>query len=59
MLIFFAVMLPHPMEAVEGKSVSLPCDVVAPKDSKEKVYMVLWFQRGSGYPIYRYVPLFI
>ncbi|KAF7286931.1 hypothetical protein GWI33_003197 [Rhynchophorus ferrugineus] len=39
------------IQAVEGKSISLPCDVKPP--GHDKVYMVFWFQHGSGYPIYR------
>ncbi|XP_056629830.1 hemicentin-1 [Diorhabda sublineata] len=40
------------IQAVEGKSVSLPCDVVPP--GHDKVYMVFWFQYGSGFPIYSF-----
>ncbi|XP_050308280.1 nephrin [Anthonomus grandis grandis] len=40
------------IQAVEGKSVSLPCDVTPP--GHDKVYMVFWFQQGSGYPIYSF-----
>ncbi|XP_060524523.1 nephrin [Cylas formicarius] len=42
----------HEIQAVEGKSVSLPCDVTAPV--YDKVYMVFWFQQGSGFPIYSF-----
>ncbi|XP_030763471.1 nephrin-like [Sitophilus oryzae] len=40
------------IQAVEGRSVSLPCDVTPP--GHDKVYMVFWFQHGSGYPIYSF-----
>ena len=40
------------MEAVEGKSVQVPCNVSAP-DSRDKVYMVLWFKADTGLPLYR------
>lgn len=48
---FVSVVVAQDVQAVEGKSVSLPCDVVPP--GHDKVYMVFWFQYGSGYPIYR------
>lgn len=38
------------MDAVEGKSVSLPCPISAPLDD---VYMVLWFRDNAGIPLYR------
>ncbi|KAF5269108.1 hypothetical protein FQA39_LY08778 [Lamprigera yunnana] len=38
------------IQAVEGKSVSLACEVTPP--GHDKVYMVFWFQYGSGIPIY-------
>ncbi|CAH1124419.1 unnamed protein product [Ceutorhynchus assimilis] len=40
------------IQAVEGKIVNLPCDVTPP--GHDKVYMVFWFQQGSGYPIYSF-----
>ncbi|CAH1131742.1 unnamed protein product [Ceutorhynchus assimilis] len=40
------------IQAVEGKSVNLPCDVTPP--GHDKIYMVFWFQQGSGYPIYSF-----
>lgn len=48
---FVSVVIAQEVQAVEGKSVSLPCDVIPP--GHDKVYMVFWFQYGSGYPIYR------
>ncbi|CAG9863885.1 unnamed protein product [Phyllotreta striolata] len=45
------VVIAQDIQAVEGKSVSLPCDVIPP--GHDKVYMVFWFQYGSGFPIYR------
>lgn len=47
----FAVVVPQAVQAVEGKSVTLPCDVTPP--GHDKVYMVFWFQLGNEYPIYR------
>uniref|UniRef100_A0A1A9UXK5 Ig-like domain-containing protein n=1 Tax=Glossina austeni TaxID=7395 RepID=A0A1A9UXK5_GLOAU len=38
------------IDAVEGKSVSLPCPISAPLDD---VYMVLWFRDNAGIPLYR------
>jgi hypothetical protein len=48
-----SVVVTQDIEAVEGKSVSLPCDVTPP-NNHDKVYMVFWFQHGSGYPIYSF-----
>ncbi|XP_025832974.1 hemicentin-1 [Agrilus planipennis] len=42
----------HDVEVVEGKSVSLSCNVTPP--GHDKVYMVFWFQHGSGIPIYSF-----
>ncbi|XP_058985910.1 neural cell adhesion molecule 1-B [Musca domestica] len=39
------------IEAVEGKSVSLPCPISAPLDD---VYMVLWFRDNAGIPLYSF-----
>jgi len=41
------------MQAVEGKSVELPCNVTPP--GHDKVYMVFWFRDDAGIPLYRYV----
>lgn len=41
------------VQAVEGKSVTLPCDLKPP--GHDKVYMVFWFQDDAGIPLYRYV----
>lgn len=38
------------IDAVEGKSVSLPCPITEPLDN---VYMVLWFRDNAGIPLYR------
>ncbi|CAG9769833.1 unnamed protein product [Ceutorhynchus assimilis] len=40
------------IQAVEGNSVSIPCDVTPP--GHDKVYMVFLFQQLSGYPIYSF-----
>lgn len=39
------------VQAVEGKTTTLPCDITPP--GHDTLYMVFWFQQGSGYPIYR------
>ncbi|KAF6215879.1 hypothetical protein GE061_000214 [Apolygus lucorum] len=39
------------MEAVEGKSVELPCNVTPP--GHDKVYMIFWFREDAGIPFYR------
>uniref|UniRef100_A0A1A9W080 Ig-like domain-containing protein n=1 Tax=Glossina brevipalpis TaxID=37001 RepID=A0A1A9W080_9MUSC len=39
------------IDAVEGKSVSLPCPISAPLDD---VYMVLWFRDNAGIPLYSF-----
>ncbi|KAJ9597414.1 hypothetical protein L9F63_011735, partial [Diploptera punctata] len=38
------------MQAVEGKSVELPCNVTPP--GHDKVYMVFWFRDDAGIPLY-------
>ncbi|XP_030377819.1 uncharacterized protein LOC115626578 [Scaptodrosophila lebanonensis] len=39
------------IDAVEGKSVSLPCPIAAPLDD---VVMVLWFRDNAGIPLYSF-----
>ncbi|XP_017037290.1 uncharacterized protein side-II [Drosophila kikkawai] len=39
------------IDAVEGKSVSLPCPITEPLDN---VYMVLWFRDNAGIPLYSF-----
>ncbi|XP_037957726.1 neural cell adhesion molecule 1-A [Teleopsis dalmanni] len=39
------------IDAVEGKSVSLPCPLSSPLDD---VYMVLWFRDNAGIPLYSF-----
>ncbi|XP_065168056.1 neural cell adhesion molecule 2 [Atheta coriaria] len=46
------VVIAQDVQAVEGKIINLPCDVVPP--GHDKVYMVFWFQHGSGIPIYSF-----
>ncbi|XP_065206080.1 synaptogenesis protein syg-2-like isoform X2 [Planococcus citri] len=41
------------MEAVEGRSVQLPCDVSSPNPA-DKVYMVFWFKADTGIPLYSF-----
>ncbi|XP_023711739.1 nephrin isoform X2 [Cryptotermes secundus] len=40
------------MQAVEGKSVELPCNVTPP--GHDKVYMVFWFRDDAGIPLYSF-----
>ena len=39
---------------VEGGRADLPCDINAPTQG-DSVYLVLWYRKDSGTPIYRYV----
>lgn len=38
---------------VEGGRAELPCDITAPADG-DSVYLVLWYRKDSGTPIYSY-----
>lgn len=40
------------VDAVLGRTASLPCDVT-PDTNEDRVYMVLWFRKSGGKPIYR------
>ncbi len=40
---------------VEGGRADLPCDIEA-KSQDDSVYLVLWYRKNSGTPIYRFVP---
>lgn len=40
------------VEAVLGKTASLPCDI-EPEVRDDRVYMVLWFRESAGKPLYR------
>ncbi|KAL5282152.1 hypothetical protein ACFFRR_005408 [Megaselia abdita] len=46
-----AYVRPKDIEAVEGKSVHLPCPITAPL---QDVYMVLWFKDNGGIPLYSF-----
>ena len=37
---------------VEGGRADLPCDIAA-KSKDDSVYLVLWYRKNSGTPIYR------
>ena len=39
---------------VEGGRADLPCDIEA-KSADDSVYLVLWYRKNSGTPIYRFV----
>lgn len=40
------------VEAVLGRSTSLPCDI-EPEMRDDRVYMVLWFRENAGKPLYK------
>lgn len=42
------------VEAVLGRTVTLPCDI-EPEVREDRVYMVLWFRESAGKPLYRWV----
>ena len=46
----------HTVTTVEGGRVELPCDIKAPTPG-DSVYLVLWYRKDSGTPIYRYILL--
>jgi hypothetical protein len=41
------------VSTVEGGRAEMPCDISAPTLG-DSVYLVLWYQKDSGTPIYRY-----
>ena len=41
---------------VEGGIAELPCDIQAPTIG-DSVYLVLWYRKDSGTPIYRYTKM--
>ncbi|KAL0868234.1 hypothetical protein ABMA27_007767 [Loxostege sticticalis] len=41
------------VEAVVGRSASLPCDI-EPDSHEDRVYMVLWFRHAGGKPLYSF-----
>ncbi|XP_063241600.1 hemicentin-2-like [Bacillus rossius redtenbacheri] len=41
------------VDAVLGHAATLPCDI-EPASREDRVYMVLWFRRGAGKPLYRF-----
>jgi hypothetical protein len=40
------------VRSVEGGAVQLPCDITS--SNNDSVYLVLWYRKESGTPIYRY-----
>jgi hypothetical protein len=40
------------VDAVIGGRAELPCDV-EPADSADEVFLVLWYRREAGKPLYR------
>ncbi|XP_049827035.1 nephrin-like [Schistocerca gregaria] len=47
-----ALMVTVDVQAVEGRSVALPCNVTPP--GHDKVYMVFWFRDDAGIPLYSF-----
>uniref|UniRef100_A0A336MVY2 CSON007912 protein n=1 Tax=Culicoides sonorensis TaxID=179676 RepID=A0A336MVY2_CULSO len=45
--------LPTNVEAVLGKTTTLPCDI-EPDIQNDRVYMVLWFRENTGKPLYSF-----
>ncbi|XP_032522473.2 nephrin-like [Danaus plexippus] len=41
------------VEAVVGRTASLPCDI-EPDSNEDRVYMVLWFRHAGGKPLYSF-----
>ncbi|XP_037302129.1 hemicentin-2 isoform X1 [Manduca sexta] len=41
------------VEAVVGRTASLPCDI-EPDSNEDRVYMVLWFRHSGGKPLYSF-----
>ncbi|XP_059051651.1 hemicentin-2-like [Achroia grisella] len=41
------------VEAVVGRTASLPCDI-EPDTNEDRVYMVLWFRHSGGKPLYSF-----
>nr|XP_034835725.1 uncharacterized protein LOC117992176 [Maniola hyperantus] len=41
------------VEAVVGRTASLPCDI-EPDSHEDRVYMVLWFRHAGGKPLYSF-----
>ncbi|KAJ8711949.1 hypothetical protein PYW08_008903 [Mythimna loreyi] len=41
------------VEAVVGRTASLPCDI-EPDTNEDRVYMVLWFRHAGGKPLYSF-----
>ena len=39
---------------VEGGQADLPCDISSGPSARDSVYLVLWYRKDSGTPIYRY-----
>lgn len=50
---FFVSVSTVSVEAVLGRTASLPCDI-EPEARDDRVYMVLWFRESAGKPLYRY-----
>ena len=49
-----AVSPPYTVATVEGGQAELPCDIASGPGDRDNVYLVLWYRKDSGTPIYRY-----
>ena len=48
---------PLTVARVEGGQADLPCDISSGPSARDSVYLVLWYRKDSGTPIYRFRPL--
>ena len=44
---------PYLVATVEGGQAELPCDITSGPGARDSVYLVLWYRKDSGTPIYR------
>ena len=44
---------PYTVATVEGGQAELPCDIASGPGDRDNVYLVLWYRKDSGTPIYR------
>ena len=44
---------PYLVATVEGGQAELPCDIPSGPGVRDSVYLVLWYRKDSGTPIYR------
>lgn len=46
---------PLTVSRVEGGQADLPCDISSGPSARDSVYLVLWYRKDSGTPIYRFI----